>query len=65
VQIEPPICQQYEPGNFLTVRSPHSDEIIDKDDDNETMADPGAPSGGGSCSGIGNDNENGKGEEDM
>src|SRR5882757_2348340 len=44
--IEPPSCQQYKPGNFLAVRPLNWDEIIDKDDDDEKCADPGAPSSG-------------------
>ena len=39
--------------------------IIDEDDDDENWADPGAPSGGRSCPGDGNENDDGKGEDDM
>jgi len=64
-KIEPPSCRQYKPGDFLVVRPPNWDEIIDEDDDDDNWADPGAPSGGRSCPGDGNDNDNGESEEDM
>ena len=63
-KIEPPSCRQYKPGDFLAIRPLHWDEIIDEDDDNENWADPGAPSGGRSHPGDGNDNDNAEGEED-
>jgi hypothetical protein len=63
-KIEPPSCWQYKPGDFLAVRPLNWDEIIDQDDDDENWADPGAPSGGRSCHGDGNDNDHGEGEED-
>jgi len=43
--IEPPRCRQCEPGNFLPVRPPNWDEIIEKDDDDENWPHPGAPNG--------------------
>jgi len=63
-KIEPPSCRQYKPGDFLAVRPPNWDDIIDEDDDDENWADPGAPSGGRSRPGNGNDNDDGEGEED-
>jgi len=63
-QIEPPSCQQYKPGEFLAVRPLNWDEIIDEDDDDDNRADPGAPSGGRSRPGHGNDNDDGEREED-
>jgi hypothetical protein len=63
-KIEPPSCQQYKPCNFLAIRPLNWDVIIDEDDDDENRADPGAPSGGMSRPGNGNNNENGEGEED-
>ena len=63
-KIEPPSCRQYKPGDFLAVRPPNWDHIIDQDDDDENWADPGAPSGGRSRPGNGNHNDNGDGEED-
>jgi hypothetical protein len=44
-QIEPPSCRQYTAGEFLAVRLLNWDEIIDEDDDDDNMADPGGPSG--------------------
>jgi len=64
-KIEPPSCRQYKPGDFLAVRPLNWDEIIDEDDDDENWADPTMPSSGWSRPGDGNDNDNGKGEEDM
>ena len=64
-KIEPPSCRQYKPGNFLAVRPLHWEHIIDKDDDDEKWADPGAPSGGRSPHGDAIDNHDGEGEEDM
>jgi hypothetical protein len=64
-KIEPPSCRQYKPGDFLAVRPLNWDEIIDEDDDDENWEDPGAPSGGRSCPGNGNNNDDGEGEEDM
>jgi len=63
-KIEPPICRQYKPGDFLAVRRMNWDEIIDEDDDDENWADTGAPSGGRSRPGHDNDTDNGEGEED-
>jgi len=63
-KIEPPSCRQYKPGDFLAVRLLNSDEIINEDKDDVNWADPGAPSGGRSRPGDGNDNDNGDGEED-
>jgi len=40
------------------------DERLDKVDDDDNWADPGAPSGGRSCPGDGNDNDDGKSVED-
>jgi hypothetical protein len=39
-------------------------EIIDEDDDDDNWADPGVLSGGRSCPGDGNENDNGKSEDD-
>jgi len=61
-KIDPPSCRQYEPGDILAVRPPNWDEIIDEDDDDENWADPGAPSGGRSRPGDGNDNDDGEGD---
>jgi hypothetical protein len=63
-KIEPPSCRQYKPGDFLAVRPLKWDEIIDEDDDDDNWADPGAPSGGRSRRGKGNDNDDGEGKED-
>jgi hypothetical protein len=63
-KIAPPSCQQYKPGDFLAVRPLNWDEIIDEDDDDDNWADPGAPSGGSSRPGDGNDNDDGESEED-
>ena len=63
-KIEPPSCRQYKPGDFLAVRPLNWDEIIDEDDDDDNWADPGAPSGGRSRPGDGNDNDDGESEED-
>jgi hypothetical protein len=63
-KIEPPSCRQYKPGDFLAVRPLNWDQIIDEDDDDENWADPGAPSGGRSHPGDGNDNDNGEGKDD-
>jgi len=64
-QIDQPCCRQYKPGDFLAVRRLHWDEIIDKNDDDENWVDPRALNGGRSRPGNGNDNDAGKGEEDM
>jgi len=63
-KIESPSCRQYKPGDFLAVRPLNWDEIIDKDDDDDNWADRGAPSGGRSRPGDGNDNDDGESEED-
>jgi hypothetical protein len=63
--IEPPSCQQYTPGDFLAIRPLNWDEIIDKDDDDDNRADPGAPSGGRSRPTYGNNNDDSEGEENM
>jgi hypothetical protein len=62
--IEPPNCQQYKPGVFLSVRPLNWDEIIDEDHDDLNWADAGAPSGGRSRPGDGNDNDDCEREED-
>jgi len=62
--IEPPSCRQYKSGDFLVIKPLNWDEIIDEDDDDENWADSGGPSGGRSCPGDGNDNDNGEGKED-
>jgi len=63
-KIEPPSCRQYKPGDFQAIRPLNWDEIIDEDDDDENWADPGAPTGGWSSPGVGNDNDDCEGEED-
>jgi len=63
-KMEPPSCRQYKPGDFLAIRPPNWDEIIDEDDDDESWADPGAPSSGRSRPGDRNDNDDCEGEED-
>jgi len=63
--IEPPSFWQYKPGNFLAIRPLNWDEIIDNNDDGENQADRGAPSSRRSSPGDCNDNDNGKGEEDI
>jgi len=62
-KFEPPSCQQYKPGDFLAVGPLNWDEIIDEDGDDENWADPGGSSGGRSCPGDGNDNDDSEGEE--
>ena len=62
--IDRPRCRQYKPGDILAVGPLNWDDIIDEDDDDENWVDPGAPSGGRSRPGYGNDNDNGEGEED-
>jgi len=62
--IEPPSCRQYKPGDFLAVRPLNWDEIINEDDDDDNWADPGAPSGGRSHPGDGNNNDISESEED-
>jgi hypothetical protein len=64
-KIEPPSCQQYNPGDFKAIRPLNWDVIIDEPDADDTWVDPGAPSRGRSCPGDGNDNVNGGGKEDM
>jgi len=59
-KIEPPCCRQYKPGDFLALRPLNWDEIIDEDDDDDNWVDPGAPSGGRSRPGDGNDNDDGE-----
>ena len=49
------------PSDFLADSPLNWDEIIDEDDDNENWADPGGLSGGRSCAGDGNDNDNSEG----
>jgi len=63
-KIEPPSCRQYKRGDILAVRPLNWDEIINEDDDDDNCADPGAPSGGQSRPGDGNDNDDGESEED-
>jgi hypothetical protein len=63
-KIEPPSCRQYKPGDFLLVRPLNWDEIMDVDDDDDTCADPGAPHGGRSRAGDGNENDDGESQED-
>jgi len=63
-KIEPPDIRQYTPGGFLAIRPLNCDEIIDEDDDDETWADPGAPSSGRSRPVNGNDKDDSKGEDD-
>jgi hypothetical protein len=63
-KIEPPSCQQYKPGDFLAVRPLNWDEITNEDDDDDNWADAGAPRGGRSGLGDGNDNDDGVSEED-
>jgi len=63
-KIEPPSCRQYKPGDFLAVTTLNWDEIIDEDHDDDNWADRGAPSGGTSRPGDGNDNDDGESEED-
>jgi hypothetical protein len=63
-KIEPPYCRQYKPGDFLVVRPLNSNEIIDKEDDNDNWADPRAPSDGRIRPSDGNYYEDGQGEED-
>lgn len=64
VKIEPPSCQQYKLGDILAIRLVSWDDTIDENDDNENWVDPGAPRGGMSCLGNGNDNYDGKSEKD-
>jgi len=63
-KVEPQSCRQYKPGGFMAIRPLNWDEIIDEDDENNNWADPGTPSGGRSCHGDGNDNDDSEGEED-
>jgi len=62
--IQPPCSRQYQPGNFVGIRPLDWDEIFEGDDDAEKWMDHGASSGERSCPPDGNDNDNGKGEED-
>ena len=59
-----PKLPTYKPGDFLAIRPLNWDDRIDKDHDDENLADPRALSGGRGRSGDGNDNDNGEGEED-
>jgi hypothetical protein len=43
-KIAPRSYWQYKPGDFLTIRPLNSDEIIDKDNEDDNWADHGAPS---------------------
>jgi len=63
-KIELTSCRQYKPGDFLAVRPLNWDEIIDGDDDADYWADPAGRSGGRSCPGDANDNDDGESEED-
>jgi hypothetical protein len=63
-KIEPPSCRQYKPADFLAVRPLNWEEIIDEDNNEGNWAKPGAPSGGMSRPGDGNDNDDSKSEED-
>jgi len=63
-KIEPPNCRKYKPVDFLAVRPLNWDEIVKEDDDDEDLADPGAPSSGRCRHGDGSDNDDGEGEED-
>jgi hypothetical protein len=62
--IEQPSCRQFNPRDFRAIRRLNWDEIIDKDDDDDSWAEPGGPSGGWSRPGNGNDNDEGQCEED-
>jgi len=64
-KIEPPSCRHYQPGNFLAVRPPNWDEIIDEDDDEENWVDPAAPCSAKYRHDNDNDNDDGEGEEDQ
>jgi len=44
--IELPSCWHHKPGGFLAVRTLSWNMIIDEDDSDENLADPGEPSGG-------------------
>jgi len=63
-KIEPPSCRQYKPGDFRAIRPLNWDEIMDEDFEDQYRVHPGVPSGGRSCPSVGNDNDNGEGEED-
>jgi len=62
--IELPICPKYNLGDFLAIRPLNWDEIINEVDDVGNWADAEVPSGESSHPGDGNDNDDGKGEED-
>jgi len=64
-KIEPRSCRQYKPGDLLAVRPQNWNEKINKDNDDDNWANPGAPSGGRSRPNDGNDNDDSEGEEDM
>jgi hypothetical protein len=63
--IYPPSSRQYKPGNLLAVRQLNWDLIIDEDDDEEDLRDPGAPSSGRTHPGDGNVNDDDEGDDDM
>jgi hypothetical protein len=62
-KIQLPSCRQYKPDDFLAIRPPIGDEIVDKDDDDENGEGPRAPSSGRSRPGDVNENDNGEGQE--
>jgi hypothetical protein len=64
-KIKPPYCWQYKPGDFLVVRPLNSNEIIDKEDDIDNWADPGAPSDWRIRPSDGNYYEDGQGEDSV
>ena len=64
VMIELPNCRQYKPGDIHPVGQLNWDDIINEENDVENCADPEALSSGRSRPGDGDDNDNGKGEED-
>jgi len=64
-KIDLPSCWQYKTDDFLAIRPLNWDEKIDKDNDEENWADPGARSGGSSRPADGNDNDDGQGERTM
>jgi hypothetical protein len=62
-KMEPPSCRQYNAGDFLAIRLEFWDQIIHLDDDGDNRTNPEAPSSGRSRPRIGNENDNGEGEE--